>query len=192
MPGKAWHSKHIIYLGRRNGKMANTIVPVEIIATKIVEIRDKKVMIDRDLAMLYGVETRQLTRQVRRNLDRFPQDFMFQLTKSEFINLMCQIGTSSWGGTRKLPYVFTEQGVAMLSSVLNSKRAIRVNIQIMRAFIKLKELPLTHKELAVKIDKLERQYADHDEKIQQIFEAIRQLLQPTRQAEKRIIGFGRE
>lgn len=165
------------------GKM----ISVEVIATKIWEMRGKRVMLDRDLALLYGVETRQLTRQVRRNIDRFPDDFMFRLTKEEF--LKCQIGTSSWGGARKLPYAFTEQGVAMLSSVLSSKRAIKVNIQIMRAFIKLKELLLTHKDLAIKIEALESKYADHDEKIKVIFEAIKKLLEPPTVKERRIIGF---
>jgi hypothetical protein len=114
---------------------------------------------------------------------------MFQLSKSEFDNLIFHFGISSWGGTRKLPYVFTEQGVAMLSSVLHSRRAIKVNIMIMRAFVKLKELLLTHKELAVKIEELEKKYADHDEKIQDIFEAIKQLLQPPPVPEKPPIGF---
>jgi len=117
--------------------MPNTI-SVEVIATKIFLIRGKRVMLDRDLARLYEVDTSQLTRQVRRNIERFPEDFMFQLTKDELQNLMCQFGTSSWGGTRKLPYAFTEQGVAMLSGILHSKRAISVNIQVMRAFIQLK------------------------------------------------------
>jgi hypothetical protein len=144
-------------------------------------------MLDKDLAALYGVATRNLNKAVKRNLERFPEDFMFQLSKEELRNLMFHFGTSSWGGTRKLPYVFTEQGVAMLSSVLNSKRAIRVNIQIMRAFIKLKEILLSHKALAKKIEALEKKYADHDEKIQYIFEAIKQLLEPPQQTQA--IGF---
>ena len=167
--------------------MAN-IVSVEVIATKIFEIRGKKVMFDHDLAKLYGVETRYLTRQVRRNIERFPDDFMYQLTIQDVMNLKCHFGTSRWGGIRKPPYVFTEQGVAMLSSVLNSKRAIKVNIQIMRAFIKLKELLLTHKELAIKIEALEKKYSEHDGKIKDIFEAIRQLLTPPAEPKKKI-GF---
>ena len=103
-------------------------ISVGVIAAKILLIRGKRVMLDRDLAKLYEVDTGQLTRQVRRNIDRFPEDFMFQLTEEKFQNLICQFGTSSWGGTRKLPYAFTEQGVAMLSGVLHSKRAIQVNI----------------------------------------------------------------
>jgi hypothetical protein len=110
--------------------MSDTVA-VEVVATKIFEIRGKKVMLDRDLAKLYGVATRNLNKAVKRNMERFPEDFMYQLTNEEVTNLKFQIGTSSWGGTRKLPYVFTEQGVAMLSSVLSSKRAIRVNIMIM-------------------------------------------------------------
>lgn len=143
-------------------------------------------------SILYGVETKQLIRQVNRNIERFPEDFMFQLTKQETANLRCRFGTSSWGGRRYLPLVFTEQGVAMLSGVLNSKRAIKVNIQIMRAFVKLKELLLTHKDLAIKIDSLERRYANHDKKIKVIFEAIKQLLQPQKTEEKKIIGFRTE
>ncbi len=126
--------------------MSNAI-SVEVIATKILLIRGKRVMLDRDLAELYEVDTGQLTRQVKRNIDRFPEDFMFQLTKEEFQTLMCQIGISSWGGTRKLSYAFTEQGIAMLSGVLHSKRAVQVNIQIMRAFIQLKRLLLTNVDL---------------------------------------------
>ncbi len=164
-------------------------VAVEVIATKIIEIRGKKVLLDRDLAKLYGVATRSLNKAVKRNIERFPDDFMYQLTIEEVTNLKFQFGTSSWGGTRKLPRVFTEQGVAMLSGVLNSKRAIRVNIAIMRAFVKLKELLLTHKELAIKIDTLERKYADHDEKIQAIFNAIKQLLEPLPEEPKPKIGF---
>ena len=174
------------------------LISVELIATKILEIRGKKVMLDKDLAILYGVETKRLNEQVRRNIKRFPEDFMFQLMKEEAVNLMCHFGTSSsrsqfatlkqGQNIKYLPYVFTQEGVAMLSSVLNSGRAIKVNIQIMRAFVKLKELLLTHKDLAIKIDALERKYADHDEKIQKIFEAIRQLMIPPEEPKKRI-GF---
>jgi len=176
--------------------MANKI-SVEVIATKIFEIRGRRVMLDRDLARLYGVETKRLNEQVKRNIKRFPEDFMFQLTKKEAINLMFQIGTSSsrsqiatlkqGRNIKYLPYVFTQEGVAMLSSVLNSERAIQVNILIMRAFVKLKELLLTHKELALKLEELEEKYADHDEKIEYIFEAIRQLLEPPQQTQA--IGF---
>ncbi|MDH4027535.1 MAG: ORF6N domain-containing protein [Nitrospirota bacterium] len=116
------------------------IIPQEIIEQKILLIRGYKVMLDRDLALLYDVETKVLNKAVRRNIERFPSDFMFQLTKDEFDNLKFQFGTSSWGGTRKLPLVFTENGVAMLSTVLSSKRAIQVNIQIMRTFTKIRKM----------------------------------------------------
>lgn len=167
------------------------VVSVEVIATKILEIREKKVMLDKDLAKLYGVTTFNLVKAVKRNIERFPDDFMYQLTRQEVRNLKFHFGISSWGGTRYLPYVFTEQGVAMLSSVLNSERAVKVNIQIMRAFVKLKELLLTHKDLAIKIEELERKYTAHDKKIQDIFEAIKQLLAPHVE-DKRITGFAKD
>lgn len=170
-------------------------IPSEVVATKILLVRGKKVMLDKDLAGLYGVETRDLNKAVKRNLQRFPDDFMFQLTEEER-NLMFQIGTSSWGGTRKLPYVFTEQGVAMLSSVLKSERAIWVNIAIMRAFVRMREILLTNKDLAAKIDVLELKYKNHDmklrgyhERIGEIFEAIKQLMTPLPVPEKPKIGF---
>jgi len=161
-------------------------ISVGAIVSKILMIRGKRVMLDRDLANLYEVDTRQLTRQVRRNIDRFPDDFMFQLTREELQNLMCQFGTSSWGGNRKFPYVFTEQGVAMLSGVLRSKRAIQVNIQIMRAFIQLKRLLLTNVGLKRKIDEMEKKY---DKQFGIVFQAIKQLLGPVPVKEKRITGF---
>jgi hypothetical protein len=145
-------------------------------------------MLDRDLAELYGVETKQLKRAVRRNIDRFPSDFMFQLAREEFENLRSHFGTSSWGGTRYLPLAFTEQGVTMLSSVLNSKRAIEVNIAIMRVFVRLREMLATHKELARKLAELEQHLESHDQQIQTIFEAIRQLMSPS-DISKRKIGF---
>jgi len=164
------------------------LVPVEAIATKILLMRGKRVMLDKDLAGLYEVETRQLTRQVRRNLDRFPEDFMFQLTKEEFKNLMCHFGTSNRGGTRKLPYVFTEQGVAMLSGILRSKRAVQTNIQIMRAFVQLKRMLLTNAGLRRKIEEMEKKY---DKQFLVVFDAIKKLLEQPKHEEKRIIGFGR-
>ena len=136
-------------------------------------IRGKKVMIDQDLAVLYSVETKILIQAVKRNIKRFPEDFMFQLTKTEFINLRSQIVTSSWGGRRYSPYAFTEQGVAMLSSVLNSERAIQVNIQIIRTFTQLRELLSTHKDLREKIENMEKKY---DKQLREIFEAIKYLL----------------
>jgi hypothetical protein len=132
------------------------VVPDEFITSKIYIIRDMKVMLDEDLAELYDVETRRLNEQVKRNLDRFPSDFMFRLTLEEFKDLKSQFATSSWGGRRKLPYTFTEQGVAMLSGVLHSRRAIKVNIQIMRVFTRLRKMLETHKEILKKLDYLER------------------------------------
>ena len=143
-------------------------------------------MLDRDLAELYDVPTRRLNEQVRRNIRRFPKDFMLQLTREEFKILKSQFATSSWGGTRKLPYAFTEQGVAMLSSVLNSERAILVNIQIMRTFTKLREMLLTHKDLKIKIEAMEKKY---DRQFKIVFDAIRQLLEPPPKSATRVIGF---
>jgi hypothetical protein len=150
----------------------------ELVATKIIFVRGKKVILDRDLAEMYGVKTKELNQAVQRNLKRFPNDFMYQLTREEVANLKSQIVTSSWGGTRKPPRVFTEQGVAMLSGLLNSNRAIQVNIAIMRAFVKLRELLLTHKELSQKLEELERKYQLHETDIQAIFEVIKKLLEP--------------
>jgi phage regulator Rha-like protein len=127
--------------------MMNELIPIERIESRIYSIRDKKVMLDHDLAELYGVETKFLNRAVKRNVDRFPDDFMFQLTKKEFDNLRYQFGTSSWGGKRYPPYAFTELGVAMLSSILNSKAAIQINIQIMRVFTKLRGMLREYEEL---------------------------------------------
>ena len=148
-------------------------IPNERITSRIFLIRGKKVMIDQDLAVLYSVETKILIQAVKRNIKRFPEDFMFQLTKTEFINLRSQIVTSSWGGRRYSPYAFTEQGVAMLSSVLNSERAIQVNIQIIRTFTQLRELLSTHKDLREKIENMEKKY---DKQLREIFEAIKYLL----------------
>ena len=153
-------------------------IAVEVVATKILLVRGRKVMLDRDLAELYGVKTTKLNQAVQRNLERFPSDFMYQLTREEVTNLKSQIVTSSWGGVRKPPRVFTEQGVAMLSGLLNSRRAVHVNIAIMRAFVKLRELLLTHKELAEKLEELERKYQLHETDIQVIFEAIKKLIEP--------------
>jgi len=166
-----------------------TLVPIELIARKIYLIRSIKVMLDSDLAELYGVETRSLIQAVKRNIERFPPDFMLQLTKEEFDSLRSQIVISKGkGGRRYLPYVFSEQGVAMLSSVLKSKRAIEANIAIMRVFVKLRETVATHKELSRELEDLEQRIEGHDEKIQVIFEAIRQLMAPPDKKVKKI-GF---
>jgi phage regulator Rha-like protein len=164
------------------------LVPLEAITGKILLLRGAKVMLDRDLAELYGVETKTLKQAVRRNIERFPDDFMFEMTKGELEILRSQIVTSSWGGTRYLPMAFTEQGVAMLSSILNSKRAIQVNIQIMRAFTKLRQMLGTHDDLRRKIEDMEAKY---DEQFRVVFEALRQLLETDEQSERRI-GFVRE
>ena len=160
------------------------LISVEKIENKIFQIRGKKVMLDKDLAELYGVETKQLTRQVCRNIKRFPEDFMFRLTKAEI--LRCQIGTSRWGGRRYLPYAFTEQGVAMLSSVLNSKRAIMVNIQIMRAFVSLRRISLTYIGLRRKVEAMEKKF---NAQFRVVFAAIKKLLEPSPPTKKRRIGF---
>lgn len=164
------------------------LIPQVLIERKIFLIRGRRVMLDRDLAELYGVETRDLNKAVKRNIDRFPGDFMFQLTNEEFGNLKFHFGTSSWGGTRKLSYAFTENGVAMLSSVLNSKLAIHVNIQIMRTFTRLREILLTHKDLARKLAEMEKKY---DTQFKVVFDAIRQLMTPD-EPKKKPIGFRRE
>jgi len=168
---------------------ATCLVPQETIERKILLLRGEKVLLDSDLASLYNVETKQLKRAVNRNLERFPEDFMFKLTKDECQVLRCHFGTLKRGEHAKyLPYAFTEQGVAMLSSVLNSKRAILVNIQIMRAFTKLREMLLTHAELRRKIETMEKKY---DQRFKVVFEAIRQLL-TLPEKPKRRIGFHSE
>ena len=167
--------------------MSNTnLILVERIEKSIYLIRGQKVMLDHDLAELYEVETKILNRAVKRNLQRFPADFMFQLTVDEAENLRCQIGTSSFhGGRRYLPYVFTEQGVAMLSSVLNSERAILVNIEIMRAFVKLREILLGNAHFARRLQELENKY---DRQFKVVFDAIRQLM-ATPVKDQKEIGF---
>lgn len=162
-----------------------SVVADEVIISKIYFIRKQKVMLDRDLAELYDVTTGNLNKAVKRNLKRFPDDFMFRLTEEEFRNLIFHNGTSSWGGTRKMPYAFTEQGVAMLSSVLNSDRAIEVNIRIIRIFTRLREMLLTHKDILLKLEKIEKELiqqgsktAKNEEDIEMIFAALKQLLNP--------------
>ena len=164
------------------------LISAESITSRIHFIRGMKVMIDRDLAELYGVETKRLKEQVRRNISRFPEDFMFVITNQELRNLRSQIATSSWGGTRYIPMAFTEQGVAMLSSVLNSKRAIDVNIAIMRAFVKMREILATNKEFSKKLKIIEDQLAEHDKQFQIVFEAIKQLLKDDEKPKQRL-GF---
>jgi hypothetical protein len=164
-----------------------SLIPIERIERMILLIRGQKVMLDSDLAELYGVTTKRLNEQVRRNLSRFPEDFVFQLTESESDLLRSQIATSKTGrgGRRYLPYVFTEQGVAMLSSVLNSERAIKVNIEIMRAFVRLRQILASNKELAKKLNELEKKY---DAQFKIVFDVIRELMR-TPEPKKRPIGF---
>ena len=160
-------------------------VPIEKITGKIYLIRGQKVMLDRDLAELYQVETKQLKRAVRRNIDRFPADFMFELTKAELENWRCQFGTSKseTKGLRYKPLAFTEQGVAMLSSILRSKRAVQVNIQIMLAFNQLRKMIVSHKDLKRKIEAMEKKY---DEQFRIVFEAITQLIEEDEKPKKKI------
>lgn len=166
---------------------AKFLIPQEVIENKILPLRGKKVMLDRDLAILYKVSTRRLNEQVKRNIERFPKDFMFQLTKEEFGNWRSQIAISNSEkmGIRRKPYAFTEQGVAMLSSVLNSKVAIQVNIQIMRTFTRLKEIIMSHKNIQRKIEAMERKY---DQQFKVVFDAIKQLLIPPKKPKGKI-GF---
>ncbi len=164
------------------------LVPTERIEKHIYLLRGHRVMLSTDLAELYGVAPKVLVQAVKRNIERFPGGFMFQMSFPEVRNLKSQTVTSSWGGARRAPpYAFTEQGVAMLSSVLRSKRAIQVNIAIMRAFVKLREMVASHKELAAKLAELERKVASHDGHIKSLFDAIRQLMEPP--DSKRRIGF---
>jgi len=170
---------------------SNGVMPIERIEQAIYLIRGQRVMLDNDLAEIYGVPTKRLKEQVRRNSDRFPRDFMFPLTLQEIMNLRSQFATSSsgWGGTRYLPMAFTEHGAIMLANVLNSPRAVRASIAVVRAFVRIRETLSLHKELAVKLNELERKIANHDENIRTLFEAIRQLMTPPEKPPRRI-GFG--
>ncbi len=162
-----------------------SVVAQDMIEIKILFIRGQKVMLDKDLAILYGVDTKVLNQAVKRNQGRFPVEFMFLLTREEVSNLKSQFVTSSWGGTRKLPSAFTEHGILMRSSVLNSKRAIQVNIQIMKTFVKFRELMVTHKDLKRKIEVMEEKY-DYQFKV--VFDAIKCLIDPPVKR-KKLIGF---
>lgn len=174
------------------------IAPVALVESRILVIRSQKVLLDSDLAVLYEVETGALNRAVRRNIDRFPEDFMFQLTSEEVEGLICQSGisnvsatTGNRGGRRSRPYVFTEQGIAMLSGVLTSKRAVEVNVAIMRTFVRLRQLLATHEELAHRLDQLEWRQSEQDGRVQYVFETIQQLIDAPEPAiePKRAIGF---
>jgi len=163
-------------------------IPVERVQSKIYRIRKCDVLLDADLANLYGVETKQLKRAVRRNRNRFPNDFMFELTKEEFDNLRSKFSTSSWGGTRYPPMAFTEQGIAMLSSVLNSRQAIEVNIQIMRVFVKMREWVKDYQTLLRRIEKLEQQGEQQDQAMRKIYDLLTQFMKEKEKPKKQI-GF---
>lgn len=166
------------------------LIGQEVVIQKIFVLRGQKVMFDNDLAELYGVTTGNLNKAVKRNIKRFPRDFMFRLTNAEFERLRFQIGISKKGGRRYLPYAFTEHGIAMLSSILNSERAIQVNILIIRVFIKLRKIFSAHRELAHKVNAIERRVAEHDNYIDSIINVIRELKgSPIEKRPKRRIGF---
>ena len=170
------------------------IIPDEMVMNKIYLIRGLKIILDKDLANLYNVETKAFNQAVKRNEERFPEDFMFRLTKKEWESLRSQIVTLEIGRgkyPKYLPYVFTEQGVAMLSSVLNSETAIRVNIQIIRVFTKMRELLLTHKDILLQLEKMEKKLTGHDEDIALIFKYLKQLLNPP-QPPRNKVGFRRK
>ena len=162
----------------------------EFIMSKILLIRNQKVMIDRDLAELYGVTTGNLNKSVKRNFFRFPEDFIFQLTKEEFEILIFQNGTSSWGGTRKLPFVFTEQGVAMLSSVLNSEQAVKVNIHIIRVFTKMRDYLINNLNLSLEIELIKKKLTNQDKNIELVFSYLDELIdKQDNKVERTKIGF---
>ncbi len=166
--------------------MSHSNETISTIESQILTLRGERVILDASLAVLYSVETKALIQAVKRNIDRFPIDFMFQLNEPEFQNLKSQIVTSSWGGRRYAPYAFTEQGIAMLSSVLRSPQAVQVNIEIMRAFVRLRQLLGSHKQLKAQIEALEMKY---DKKLKVVFDAIHQLMLPASSTKKRQIGF---
>jgi hypothetical protein len=170
----------------RQTEITSVSIPLEHITQLILPIRQSRVLLDADLAKLYKVETKVLIQAVKRNANRFPEDFMFQLTKQEYAHLRSQTVTSSWGGRRYPPYAFTEQGVAMLSSVLGSSQAVHVNIEIMRAFVRLRRILATNADLARKLAALEQKY---DAQFKVVFDAIRELMTPAKPQTKRPIGF---
>ena len=174
-------------------KTAQTLIPAERIERTILLIRGQKVILDTDLAELYGVQTGALNRAVKRNRERFPEDFMFQIAKEEYDDLKCHFGISrSWGGRRRsFPYAFTEHGAIMAASVLNTERAVKVSVYVVRVFVKLRQMLSTHKELAHKLTELERKIETHDEAIRSLIAAIRQLMAPP-EPERGKIGFKAE
>lgn len=180
--------------------MSGDLLPLENITHRIVLLRGQKVLLDADLATLYGGETRRLNEQVRRNLERFPEDFIFEVSDDEFANLKSHFATSSWGGRRKLPLAFTEHGAIMAASVLKSPRAVEVSVYVVRAFVQLRELVVSNKELALRLDALENKTElislkhdtfEHNTRVQlkQIFDALRELMATPEPVAKRPIGF---
>ena len=165
------------------------ILSEETITNTIYYIRNQKVMLDRDLATLYGIETKRLNEQVKRNLSRFPEDFMFQLTENEFQNLKSHFATSSWGGTRKLPYAFTEHGVLMLSSVLNSEKAIQTNIQIMRIFTKVRQMLLDTTEMKLDIVQIQKKLENQGKNIELVFSYLDELTEKKEERPRTKIGY---
>lgn len=170
--------------------MSELIIPDEVVTNKIILLRNQKVMLDKDLALLYGIETKQLKRQVNRNIERFPADFMFKLNDTEFEILRSQFGTSSWGGNRISPLAFTEQGVAMLSSVLNSPTAIRVNIEIIRIFTKIRANLSDNLTLKLDIEEIKKKLLNHDKNIELVFTYLDELIDKKENQQERIkIGY---
>ena len=167
------------------------LVAEERVLKSIIVIRGEKVILDSDLAQLYDVETRRLNEQVRRNIDKFPKDFMFQLTKDEFLNLKSQIATSSsgWGGRRKPPLVFTEHGALQAANVLNSKIASKMSVFIIRAFVRLRELALNNEKLAMKVEQLENRVSDHDEILIDLIKEIKKIIDTPKPRKKNVVGF---
>jgi hypothetical protein len=171
--------------------MKKSPINLNAIASGIYLIRGKKVMLDRDLAVLYGVSTEHLKRQVRRNLNRFPEDFMFELSREETENWRCQFGISNSGykmGLRHAPFAFTEHGILMLSSVLKSEKAAQINIAIMRVFLRLREMIMTHKDLALRLERIDRTVGDHEEKIRKIYRIVTKFFTAEKKPKRRI-GF---
>lgn len=165
-------------------------IPEEIIHNKIYLIREEKVMLDADLAELYEVETKYLKRQVRRNIDRFPEDFMFELTEQEFASLRRQFGTSSWGGSRYVPMAFSEHGILMLSSILNSKKAMQVNIQIMRIFTKVRQMLTDNLSVKLEIEEIKKKLSNQDKNIELVFSYLDELMEKqANPPERKVIGF---
>lgn len=172
-------------------KLNSVSLPDEVVMNKIYLVRDQKVMLDEDLAALYGVETKRLNEQVRRNIERFPEDFMFILNATEFADLKSQFATSSWGGRRTPPYAFTEHGVLMLSSVLHSKQAIQVNIQIMRIYTRLRQLLSANQETIVRMEQVEKQVMKQDQKIELLFSYLSRFIEQET-TPREAIGFKRK